>query len=456
MSMKRRDWRNDRGSALVVSIGVLAILAVVVTGVLVAAEGNARLLAKRTDSVTAFYLAEAGIAVAESELLREYAAEASWVTDTSLQGENARIISAPIASLQEVQPRLAAMQVLVDVMDASGVYKIRSSATLSGSRGQTDAAVAKYVVIKPGSSGQTSASKDLLNALNRSVLCGGNLTMSNSSRIEGSAHSNKDVRLYNSAVITGGYTDGSKASYTIPQMVPLADYARDLAEKVRAGYSGGWVTNPASLAGVSGNIHYTTGTWIAGKTVVNGNLWVDGDLSVSNKAVIYGDVFVKGNLDLANQVKVYGRLFVEGTLWISNGVEVDGPVYVYGQSGTLAFSNSATINSHVISTLTVTVSNAVTIRGSLLSERDIIFSNSAHLGDTQPGTAQYGALVYAGGDIFISNNLTIRVASMIAHGRVDVANSPQVLQSGLGIDPSIFDLFPGEPIPAIVDSHWSG
>jgi predicted acyltransferase (DUF342 family) len=429
------------------AVGVLATLAIVVTATIVTTRSSARLLAMKTDSVRAFYLAEAGLAVGESEILREYEAKASWVTDVSVQGDNAHVVSAPLTSLQEMQPRLVALQVLVDVLDESGVYKVRSSATLSSHSGTTDAALVKYIVIKPGSEGEGGVSQHLLIALSRSILSGGDLILYNNARVEGSAHSNETVTLLNNVVITSGYTDGDDMVLTIPQMTSVADYAQVQADRVRSGYSGGWTSNPNNLVG---NVHLPGNLTIGNNRTIHANLWVDGDLKVSNNSEVYGDLFVEGDLTLSNGVKVYGKLFVKGSLTIENNIQVDGPIYVYGDSGSLKFGNNAVVKSHIISSVDIDIHNNITVQGSLLSERNVSIHNNATL-----GTAQYGALVYAGGDVTIGNNVTIRIGSIIAHGEAGIRNNGRVLQSGLGVDPSIFELFPGVPRPAIVDSHWS-
>lgn len=446
--MRPGSWRDERGSALLTVVGVLTVLAVLMTGTLMVTQNNANLLRKRTDSMKAFYAAEAGLAVGESELLRDLETGASWTTDENVEGENAHRVTVPIACLQEVEPGLSELRVLVEVMDDVGVYKILSSATLSSGYDSTTAFLTKYVVVQDDVGSGGGVSPDLLEALNKSVVSGDNLTLLSHASIQGSAHSNGYVGMGSHATITLGYTECDDFIMALPTVDSIASYARAQAESVRSEYLGDWTSDSDSL---TGNVHLTQDLSLSEHQTVDANLWIEGNLSVRSHAKVYGDVFVEGDLTLSSHTQICGHVFVEGSLSVGSHASIDGPLYVYGdpdEVGAVSISEHVSILSHVMTLSDLTIRSHSTVYGSLLSERSVNIHEHATV-----GTTSIGSLVYAGSNVTLRSHAKV-YGSVIAHGFTEIREHAKVEQSDSGIDTSVFELFPAAGEPGIVDSYW--
>gem|GEM_PF-1369363 len=449
---------GDRGSAMVSVIGVLAVLAVVVTGSVLVTRDNARVLQGRSDSVRAFYIAEAGLAVGESVLLDAIRAGEPWTRDTSLQGENAYAVPPPLEALAEMSPRLEGLEIRIDVIDASGIYKIRSSVSMVSAGGATqqtaEASVSKLVAVSQGGGSGGGAgggpSEELIVALNRGIISNGNVVVENNAYIRYSVHANGTVTVGKNAIIALGYTTGADEIITLPTIVDLRAYSESQAESTRSGYSGGWTSNPHDLVG---NVHLTQDLQLSNNRLVMANLWIEGDVQMGNNVVVMGDIFVEGDLTVGNNVWLQGKVFVKGNASLGNNALIGGPIFVYGDpedSDTLV-CNNVVINGNIVAASDVEIRNNVVVRGSLLSGGSISFYNNAVL-----GREFYGPLIYSAGDTVVRNNVALSVAAMIAHGNITIHNNAVINESSFGVDPSILGLFPGDSGSLIIDKHWGG
>lgn len=436
-------------------IGVLAVLAVVVTGSVLVTRDNARVLQGRSDSVRAFYIAEAGLAVGESVLLDAIRAGEPWTRDTSLQGENAYAVPPPLEALAEMSPRLEGLEIRIDVIDASRIYKIRSSISMVGAGGATQqTSVSKLVAVSQGGGSGGGAgggpSEELIVALNRGIISNGNVVVKNNAYIRYSVHANGTVTVGKNAIIALGYTTGADEIITLPTIVDLRAYSESQAESTRSGYSGGWTSNPNNLVG---NVHLTEDLQLSDNRFVSANLWVEGDVSIGNGVVIMGDIFVEGDLTVGQNVWLEGKVFVKGNASLGNNALIGGPIFVYGgpEDSDALVCNNVVINGNIVAASDVEIRNNVVVRGSLLSGGSISFHNNAVLRGEF-----YGPLIYSAGDTTVRNNVALSIAAMIAHGNIRIDNNAVINESWFGVDPSILGLFPGDPGSLVINKHWGG
>jgi len=449
MIVDRRGLDSEKGSVLVTALGVLSVLALMAMGGFLVFQGNLRLLSRKTDSLKAFYCAEAGVAVGESALLRAFKSGDGWIEDESFQDENAYPVVPPLTSLQEVEPRLSDVKILIDVVDGPGVYRIRSYATITGSYGPVQASVVKHVVVDPYAGGG-GVSPEFLDALDKIILSGGDITLQSHAIVSGSVHSNGRVTIEEHAMIEGNVTDADDEIRHLPTIADLGKYAQSKAESVRSEYSGGWTSNPNNLVG---NVHLKSDLFIDAHRTVRANLWVEGNVQISSHVKLDGDLFVEGNCFISSHVDVYGDVFVRGPLTIGSYVNIDGSVYVYdplGGTNTFRLSEHSVINGNLVSAANVEVASHAKVHGSVLSGGSITFSEHS----MSLGTSERGALVYAARDITVRSHGLSNVVAVIAHGWVDLKEHARVYRSDLNIDPELFALFPGPGVPAIVDSYW--
>jgi predicted acyltransferase (DUF342 family) len=446
---------GDRGSAVVSVIGVLAVLAMVATGSVLATRENARMLQRRTDSVAAFYIAEACLAVGESFLLEAIREGEPWTKDTSLQGENAYVVPPPLESFAEMQSRLDDIQIFIDVIDACGIYKIRVSVSMAGAGSAmattATASVSKLVAVSRCGGGDGGGpSPELIAALNKGIISDRNVVVDNNAYIRASVHANGTVTVGKNVIIALGHTSGADEIIPLPTIADIRAYAESQAESTRSEYSGGWTSDPRNLAG---NVHLTEGLKLSNNQFVTANLWVEGDMQIGNNVVVVGDIFVEGDLTIGQNVLVHGKVFVRGNASLGNNAVIGGPIYVYGgpdECDTLV-CNNVVIGDNIVAASDVEIRNNVVVKGSLLSGGSISFHNNAAL-----GRVLYGALVYSAGDTTVKNDVVLSVAAMIAHGDIKIHSNAVINESLFGVDPSVLELFPGGSGSLIIDGHWGG
>ena len=232
---------GDRGSAMVSVIGVLAVLAMVATGSVLATRENARMLQRRTDSVAAFYIAEACLAVGESFLLEAIREGEPWTKDTSLQGENAYVVPPPLESFAEMQSRLDDIQIFIDVIDACGIYKIRVSVSMAGAGSAmattATASVSKLVAVSRCGGGDGGGpSPELIAALNKGIISDRNVVVDNNAYIRASVHANGTVTVGKNVIIALGHTSGADEIIPLPTIADIRAYAESQAESTRSEY----------------------------------------------------------------------------------------------------------------------------------------------------------------------------------------------------------------------------
>ena len=461
--------KDSRGSASVLAIGVMLLLAIFMSGILPMITQEVRAGRVNRDVVEAQYAAESG---AKRALIAMTTASTDWSwlnTDKSFTTESTKTYNVKFSTSTSVCAATSECSSYTTPTDgsaaSSGCYCIQSVGKVNG--------VSKTVAV---STKITAAG--MPDALTSIVFGNANIVMNNSAKINGSAGTNGYISMSGSSAITGtatynknssttstfttvGSTNAVTTTLSVPTFsvafpTPTAPTAPTVPSSTSSWDSlvGTWQVTKSVAAGN----YSTSGSFSSGQSTITAaastNLYVNGGLSLyqstwtlGNTALLYarsGGLSLSGssNMTLGSSSEIYATGFFDidtslsmganSTLYAGTGMQLEA-------NSTLTLPGAATVylannSSGSVSSNTLITGNNSTLNLGTAGQTSLFYCNgSANMGGTiniyGPTSGTDTTKVYFTGNFDMNNNAVLNVygnVEIYVTGKLTMNNSAQI------------------------------